>query len=314
MTLGAESLDRVGAERASRIAALDYDYAAREKRDVASCNLCGSRVHVRASREDRYGYPAVLRLCRRCGLGFLSPRLTEEEYGGFYRGVYRPLVSAFHGRLIDAKTVQQEQRTYGAELVSFLQDSMHRAPSSLLDVGGSTGVVASVVSRAFGCPATVLDPAPDELAVAEAEGMETIAGFAERYDPSGRTWDLVLLCQTIDHLLDVAATLRVVAAMVNAGGHAFIDILDLEFALRRAGRIEGAVKIDHPFYLTAATARGFFALAGLDVMAERMSGDGHWGFLLGKGEPREPAWAELHVTADRLLREIWKLRACESWP
>ena len=60
-------------------------------------------------------------MCRRCGLGFLSPRLTAAEYGAFYEDVYRPLVSAFHGRRIDAETVQDDQRGYAAELVELLR-------------------------------------------------------------------------------------------------------------------------------------------------------------------------------------------------
>ncbi len=77
-----------------------------------------------------------------------------------------------------------------------------------MDVGGSTGIVAAGMRDAFGSELTVLDPAPDELEVAAAAGMETIAGFAEDYEPGDRRWDLVLLCQTIDHLLDVRATLE----------------------------------------------------------------------------------------------------------
>ena len=195
--------------RVERIAEVGYDYAARETEPVEACNLCGSTDLAELARRDRYGYPASLWMCRRCGLGFLSPRLTAAEYGAFYEDVYRPLVSAFHGRRIDAETVQDDQRAYAAELVEFLRANLPAAPASVLDVGGSTGIVAGAVRDAFGAEATVLDPAPDELAVAAAAGMETIAGFAEDFDPGGRRWDLVLLCQTIDHLLDVSGHARV---------------------------------------------------------------------------------------------------------
>ena len=97
------------------------------------------------AKRDRYGYPASLWICRRCGLGFLSPRLTAAEYGAFYADVYRPLVSAFHGRRIDAETVQDDQRAYAAELVEFLRVNLPAAPASVLDVGGSTGIVAGAV-------------------------------------------------------------------------------------------------------------------------------------------------------------------------
>jgi SAM-dependent methyltransferase len=251
----------------------------------------------------------VLRVCADCGLGFLSPRLNADEYAAFYGNVYRPLVSAYHGRRIDAETVQVEQEAYAGELVEFLRLHLEELPADVLDVGGSTGVVAGAVRDAFGTAVTVLDPAPDELAVAAAAGMETVEGFAEEFDPGDRRWELVLLCQTIDHLLDVAATLRALRLLLAPGGRAFVDVLDVTFMAKRRGSIEGAVKVDHPYYLTRETAIGFFDRAGLDVVAERMSDDGHWGFLLAPGDPREPAWDRLAAAAARDLAGIWALRA-----
>jgi 2-polyprenyl-3-methyl-5-hydroxy-6-metoxy-1,4-benzoquinol methylase len=269
-------------ERAARIAELAYDYGGRAKEPVSECNLCGSTRLREASHRDRYGYPATLVVCEDCGLGFLSPRMTAAEYAEFYAHTYRPLVSAYHGRLIDATTVQEDQRAYSAELVSFLRENLPDDPGSVMDVGGSTGVVGGAVGAAFGSDVTVLDPSPDELEVARAAGMETIAGFAEDYDPEGRTWDLVLLCQTIDHLLDVSATLAALRTMLAEDGRAFVDILDFDVAVSRHG-LEGAVKIDHPFYLTRDTALAFFNKTGFDVVAERLTDDGHRGFVLRGG-------------------------------
>jgi ubiquinone/menaquinone biosynthesis C-methylase UbiE len=268
-----------GAARAERIASVGYEYEAHERQPVAACNLCGSTDHEEIARRDRYGYPAQLRLCRRCGLAFLSPRLTPAEYAAFYERVYRPLVSAYHGRRIDAETVQDDQRHYAQELVAFLRETLPTPPGSVLDVGGSTGIVAAAVRDAFGAEATILDPAPDELAIAAAAGLETVAGFAEDFDAGGRRWDLVLLCQTIDHLLDVAATLASLRRMVAESGRAFVDALDYVRVARRNGSLEEAVKIDHPYALTRETAEAYCLRAGFRVVAERLSADDHWGFL-----------------------------------
>jgi 2-polyprenyl-3-methyl-5-hydroxy-6-metoxy-1,4-benzoquinol methylase len=294
--------------RAERIAGLAYAPQAGPMETVTSCNLCGGSRLVEVARCDRYGYPTGLAVCARCGLGFLSPRPTADAYAVFYRDVYRPLVSAYHGRRIDAETVQDEQRGYAAELHSFLERALPTAPDSVLDVGGSTGVVAAEFAR-DGVRATVLDPAPDELAVASSAGMEVVEGFAEDFDPGERRWELVLLCQTIDHLLDVSATLRAIRGLLSPGGHAFVDVLDVSWVLARQGAIEGAYKIDHPFYLTRATALGFFARAGLEVVGERMADDGHWGFVLTAGHEREPDWAGLSREAHAFLADIWRRRA-----
>jgi SAM-dependent methyltransferase len=290
-------------ERRRRIESIGYDYAAAAKEPVVECNLCGSSDTIEVARRDRYGFPAVLRVCARCGLGFLAPRLTRAEYGRFYERVYRPLVSAYHGRTIDANTVQEEQRAYAAELVDYLRPRLQVPPRSVLDVGGSTGVVSRAVGEEFGATVTVLDPAPAELAIAEASGMETIPGFVEEYEPAGRTWDLVLLCQTIDHLLDVMGALTVTAGMIAPGGRAFVDVLDVLLVSGRSGSVEQAVKIDHPFYLTRETARAYLDMAGLTVEAERCSDDGHRGFLVSPGPSREPDWSSLAGARDRLLAE-----------
>jgi SAM-dependent methyltransferase len=295
-------------ERADRIVAVGYDYAAHELETVDSCNLCSSTELETLAERDRYGYPATFRMCRRCGLGFLSPRLTAAEYGAFYERVYRPLVSAYHGRRIDAETVQLDQRGYADELVAFLRQTLPRSPVTVLDVGGSTGIVAGAVRDAFGTQAAVLDPAPDELAVAAAAGMETIPGFAEDFDPGERRWDLVLLCQTIDHLLDVRATLASLRRLTADEGHAFVDVLDLMIAARKQGSVQGAVKIDHPYSLTRETALAFFDQAGFAPVAERLSADGHWGFVLSAAEPFEPDWERLHGVAESHRAELEGLR------
>jgi len=300
------------AERTARIDALGYDYEARDLEPAGDCNLCGSAHRIELCHRDRYGYPAVFNVCARCGLGMISPRLTPEEYGHFYESIYRPLVSAFHGRLIDAETVQGDQREYTEELASFLRRNLAETPKTLMDIGGSTGIVAEILRADFGCECTVLDPAPDELAVAAKLGMETIEGFAEDYDPGDRSWELVLLCQTIDHLLDVRATLDAMRRMMGESGYAFIDVLDVGFMMRRRGSIEGAVKIDHPYYLGRETANAYFDLAGMEVVAEHASHNGHLGFLLAAGKPSEPDWERLAASSARFLADAWDLRAREA--
>src|SRR5439155_8130720 len=111
---------------------------------------------------------------------------------------------------------------------------------------------------------------------------------------------LVLLCQTIDHLLDIRGTLDSMRRMTADGGHAFVDELDFLIAARKKG-VQGAVKIDHPYYLTRDTARAYFTLTGYEPVAERLSDDGHWGFLLRPAEPSDPDWDTLQAAAGASL-------------
>jgi len=292
------------ADRRARIAALRYDYAAQPKEAVARCNLCGAARFVVLTHRDRYGFPAEAHACERCGLVFLNPRLTTDAYGRFYQSVYRPLVSAFHGRLIDARTIQDEQRVYAAERLEFLRPFMSRGLKTLLDIGGSTGVVAAHIAREYGLAATVIDPSPLEVAEARRLGLETVTGLVEQHDFGGRTFDVVIVCQTVDHLLDVAGTLARIRDLIAAHGVLFVDIVDFRAAYLRNGSVEDAIKIDHPYYLTESTMTLYLRRAGFEVLRSDYAADHlHVGYACRPAAPeKDPLPGE--TTARDLLREI----------
>jgi SAM-dependent methyltransferase len=261
-------------ERRQRIGALGYDYASQPHDLLMACNLCGGNVLVTLTHRDRYGYPAQASACTRCGLVFLNPRMTAGAYAGFYDGVYRPLVSAFHGRLIDATTIQAEQREYAADRAELVRPFLKRSGlTTMLDIGGSTGVVASHFARTFGLTGTLIDPAPLEVREAQALGLETITGLVEEYDFGGRRFDVVLICQTVDHLLDVAGTLKRVRELLTPNGYLFIDIVDFRAAYLRNWSVEDATKIDHPYYLTQETMTAYLKRAGFESMRASYAAD-----------------------------------------
>ena len=291
--------------RLERIAALGFDYAAQSKVRVERCNLCGESVFVGLTHRDRYGYPAAASGCTRCGLVFLDPVMTGDAYGRFYMGTYRPLVSAFHGRLIDARTIQQEQREYAVErgdlLAPYLAGKSHR---TLLDIGGSTGVVADAFARRFNLKGTVIDPAPLETAQAQALGLETIEGLVENVDLGARRFDVVILCQTVDHLLDTAGTLARVRQLLSPGGLLFVDIVDFRAAYLRNWSVEDAVKIDHPYYLTQATMAAYLLRAGFEVVRSDYAADHlHVSYVARPSAP-QPTYLPSTECVERLWHEL----------
>ena len=300
------------AERRERIAALGYDYAGQPREPVAACNLCGAGRFTVIAHRDRYGFPAEAHACERCGLVFLNPRMTPAAYGRFYQGVYRPLVSAFHGRLIDARTIQDEQRVYAQERVEFLRPFISPDLSTLLDIGGSTGVVAAHLAAQFGLQGTIIDPAPLEVAEARRLGLETLTGLVEEHDFGGQTFDLVIICQTVDHLLDVGGTLARVRDVLAPAGLLFIDIVDFRAAYLRNWSVEDAIKIDHPYYLTEDTMTAYLRRAGFEVVRADYAADHlHVGYVCRPAQPAADALPDPgSVTA--LLREVRSVQNARS--
>ena len=288
----------------SRVEALGWDVESQARERVSECNLCGAARFTTVSHEDRYGFPIATAACDACGLVFLDPRPTAAAYDAFYRDTYRPLVSAFHGRLIDASSVEAEQAGYASALIRLLEPFLDgRRGGSLLDVGGSTGVIAEALSSACGLTGTVLDPAPDELARAAARGLATVAGTIESFEPSSDRFDVILLCQTLDHVLDASGALAKLRGTLADDGILFVDVVDFRAAYLRAWSIEAATKIDHPYSFTETTIEAMLARAGLTVARKDYAADHlHVGYVCRPGLPVEalpPA-----DTVRKLLREI----------
>lgn len=292
------------ADRKERIAALRYDYAAQPKQGVTSCNLCRAEQFVILTHRDRYGYGAQAHACRRCGLVFLNPRMTAAAYGRFYDGVYRPLVSAFHGRLIDARTIQDEQRAYAVERADFIRPFIADGGArTLLDIGGSTGVVAHHFVREFGLKGTLIDPAPLEVEEARRLGLETVTGLVEEHN-FDRQFDVVIICQTVDHLLDVAGTLARVRQLLSNRGLLFIDIVDFRAAYLRNWSVEDAIKIDHPYYLTEPTMVAYLRKSGFEVLRSDYAADHlHISYVCRPGA-RDGGALPAAASVDELLREV----------
>ena len=94
-------------------------------------------------------------------------------------------------------------------------------------MGESTGRIFCLVT--YGDTLIVLG----RFAEAQAMGIETITALVEEWQPEGRRFQVVGMFQTIDHLLDVAATLAKLRTIIAEDGIFVADILDF---LRRMSK------------------------------------------------------------------------------
>ena len=111
----------------------------------------------------------------------------------------------------------------------------------------------------------MIDPSPAELKIAKDKGLYTIPRTIEAYEIPEK-WDVILLCQTVDHLLDIAGTLRKIKACMTEMGIFFVDIVDFD--------VTKELKIDHPFNLTEATMGRYLKQGGFHVEARERAKDG----------------------------------------
>ena len=255
---------------------MTFDYESEQKETVGSCNLCGREDFEQFAERDRYGLAVKTVRCKGCGLVFINPRMTAAGYRRFYAdGYYRTLLAQFYGKPMEPAQFEESQRHYAEALAAYLEPHISkRLAEGLLDVGGSAGVVAETFRRRFGLKGTVLEPSDAERALAAKRGLKTMAGTIEGFSRNGRCWDVVLMCQTVDHLLDIAGALRKLRRAVSSRGFYYMDVACFDLLIERpwvagtAMRVqpEKVVKVDHPYYLSRDHAERYLAKAGFRVI------------------------------------------------
>lgn len=281
------------------------------------CNVCGSDQSAVFAEMDRYGLPIRTAMCLHCGLIYLSDRLTAEGYSEFYAtGMYRNLTSAFVGFDPNTQTIQRDQMAYATDLVRSLAGYVESmgGGGSLLDVGGSAGLVAREVGERFGLQPTVLDPAIDEIETARLAGLNGVVGSLETFE-TNKKYNLILLCRSIEHLFDLRGSLLKMRDLLADQGLLYIDIIDFVECCRLRGTSQLVTKLDHCYWLCQETAPRLFQSLGLEVVSANTAANPECiGYLLRRCEPKE-AMASMDPMLHQILRRLreidsdWRERA-----
>ncbi len=299
--------------RKRRLAELAFDVSSFTFERTTTCNACGAEAFTQIARHDRYGLPIGSALCESCGLVFLDPRPTAESYDVFYRDWYRPLITAFTGALASPQERAAGRQRYAEQAIEkMLGHRLGDQHRQLLDLGASSGEVATYLRDRHGLEAMCVDPSPQETELARAAGLESTCATAEGYDPGDRRFDIILLCRTIDHLLDPARVLQRIHSWLTEDGLFFVDALDFEAVCMQVGYLSGALKIDHPFYLTRDTMDLLLTRAGFTPIARDISDRFHIRYLCRKALPTEAPPTETRPapgSGTRAYRRIRRLQA-----
>lgn len=254
------------------------------RESIALCNLCGSGRNAILAVCDRYGFSARTAMCLDCGLIYLADRLTPEGYTEFYaRGAYRSISSGFNGADPKISGLQLDQLAYAAHAIASVEHYIPPGPGRLLDVGGSTGIVARQFADHFGLTATVLDPAVREVAHARSLGLDAVIGSLESFETSER-YQVILLCRSVEHLCDLRGALAHIRELLAPGGVLYCDVVDYLEDCRVMGAPQVVSKMDHCFWLCQETAPGIFRALGFEIVSVNVAYEpGVIGYVLRRG-------------------------------
>jgi len=238
------------------------------------CRLCGGRSFTTVSRQDVYGLPVSMGVCRACGFIQQAPMLRAEDCLDLYRRLY-PLLQ--NGDAPDNGVSQgffRMQRNRGERFANMLEDwGVPVAGRRVAEVGcASGGVLAGLRDRGatvFGC-----DFARDRLDFARAHDIPVVeGGLSDLLDALSEPPDIVVYSHVLEHIHDLDAELARLAEALPQGAFLFVEVPGLyQVPESHAADFAAASRLEHLSYFTrqsldAVVGRhGFSAVAGTEYV------------------------------------------------
>jgi 2-polyprenyl-3-methyl-5-hydroxy-6-metoxy-1,4-benzoquinol methylase len=218
-----------------------------------ACVLCGRNDDEALFHKDGF---AIVR-CRGCGLVYVNPRLAAGALAALYHE------QAISPAAYYVRTEPQDERSFAARLRLI---ERYRPPGSLLDLGCGPGAF-SAVALARGWRTAGLDVNPQSVARCHSRGLEAICDVFPSPALAGRTFDVIVMNDFIEHLPDPAAALRAAAELLAPGGIVFITTPDIgSLVARVSGRRWLHLKPnEHILYFDRRTMATLLAQTGFRV-------------------------------------------------
>ncbi len=163
---------------------------------VQLCPLCGSSARSPFDQREFRGHPVTNVICRRCGLVYQSPRMTEAELQEFYAAEYRLL---YQGQEDPAPKDLKVQVARAKVALEFTRQQVKSA-TRILDIGCSTGVLLKQFQAHYQCRACGIEPGNIYRQYAQSSGLEVYASLEELSQPGISHFSLVSMMHVLEHL------------------------------------------------------------------------------------------------------------------
>lgn len=198
-----------------------------------TCDLCGSIDYtVIWDKEEREKqgklYGAVIRddngkiingrnvMCNKCGLAYVTPRMTRETLKEFYEKEYR--------NIYDEEVNFKSELRHAENLVNLLNTYKIKG-GTFLDIGSSVGVLVAMLSQ-NGVDAIGIEASKRNADIAIKNGVNVINTNIEEWQ-TDKKFDVITMLNTLEHMYSPKEILKKIHSMLSDEGVLIISVPDL---------------------------------------------------------------------------------------
>lgn len=227
--------------------------------DIA-CNLCGNKKLISMGKETRFHSGAGVSICPKCSLVFISPRWSEKTYSKFYQHDYRILMGKGDESLESATAMEC---IHGSKILDFCSTFVNKG-DKVLDVGSSAGGVLHVFKRFRDCKVIGLEPDLERAKFSkDFYDIEIKNGLFEQANLPKSSFDLVIMTQTLNHLLDPYGSLEKIREILKPEGKVFLEVQNFAETIKL---FPNPTQVDHTYNFTPETLTLMLRKIGFEIL------------------------------------------------
>lgn len=274
----------------------------RSPKEEIECNLCGSLNVKTIARRDKYCLPVKTVICQRCGLIFISPRMSSERYNSFYmNGEYRRLLKVFKGRDVSIEKTFSSGRKLGNFLAERLRSYIKEG--LVVEVGSSAGgVLTGLKDKIPGIELLGIEPSEDETVFARNKGIRTNQTTLESMDDLTSAADTIVSVRSLNHFLNPRLFFEWSNRMLNHDGNLIVLVADFTTVCEKRGML--FPQLDHPYMFTTETLQSFLTSSGFEIIFNRIETIGSNSFILGVGRKNDNPVFKTQISQNEQARQI----------
>lgn len=243
--------------------------------NILSCPACGSSVKKPWLGKEVAGLKFNLDKCCACGTGYVNPQPSAEFLKSIYSCIGHGSKSLTSFDKIMASEVEFPNSTVDAQrMVGYakkLLGPIKEGQAKALDIGAGYGFFSRAALEQ-GFQVIAVNPASAENRIfKQLNGFEPIPLFFEAVDFGRQRFDLVILSQVLEHLLDPFQVLVKVRNLIKPEGVIAIAVPNVDAILIKILRSRSSF-LGLPGHIIHFSRKGLSAIlqrAGFDVNLHR---------------------------------------------
>ncbi|PIR66419.1 MAG: hypothetical protein COU51_04015 [Parcubacteria group bacterium CG10_big_fil_rev_8_21_14_0_10_36_14] len=197
--------------------------------DISRCPLCDDRNFKIISTWgilEKGASPIKFNnvICKKCGLVFLNPQPSMEEYADIYNEYERNCYGLQYldkiSKLLDFKDNEKGRTVY-----EFIKDYLGEE-RTVLDIGCTTGQISHYLKKNGGCTVQAIDPSKlfSEV-VSKKLDINVFNGlFDDYYKLSQDKFNILILHHVFEHFVDPLEKLKQFRGLLSEKGVVYIEI------------------------------------------------------------------------------------------